>query len=239
MANCLAATSHNKKQCWLNILGMNCRTNSIVHLMKIHNTLHLKVTSETLIFDTLQMFPRGQWPFYMMTSSNGKFFRVTGHLCGEFTGLRWTPRTKASDAELWCAWMDDWLNNGEAGDLRRLRPHYDVTVMIKSSRTLNCTDTPRPRTTCLHHWVEIYHNVSLAVWINWHRGPLCDWHGITERLACILNAIHYFLWSVIFRTYPNLVGRLATLCFLFDRYLVALIWVTNYKHINDYLPLLM
>ena len=28
-------------------------------------------------------------------------FRVTGYLCGEFTGLRWIPRTKASDAELW------------------------------------------------------------------------------------------------------------------------------------------
>ena len=38
----------------------------------------------------------------MMTSSNGKIFRVTGPLCGEFTGPRWIPRTKASDAELWC-----------------------------------------------------------------------------------------------------------------------------------------
>ena len=38
----------------------------------------------------------------MMTSSNGNMFRVTGHLCGEFTGPRWIPRTKASDAELWC-----------------------------------------------------------------------------------------------------------------------------------------
>ena len=37
----------------------------------------------------------------MMTSSNGNIFRVTGHLCGEFTGLQWIPRTKASDAELW------------------------------------------------------------------------------------------------------------------------------------------
>ena len=37
----------------------------------------------------------------MMTSSNGNIFRVTGHLCGEFTGHRWIPRTKASDAELW------------------------------------------------------------------------------------------------------------------------------------------
>ena len=36
----------------------------------------------------------------MMTSSNGNIFRVTGPLCGEFTGDRWIPRTKASDAGL-------------------------------------------------------------------------------------------------------------------------------------------
>ena len=41
------------------------------------------------------------WYAYMMTSSNGNIFRVTGHLCGEFTGPRWIPHTKASDAELW------------------------------------------------------------------------------------------------------------------------------------------
>ena len=38
----------------------------------------------------------------MMTSSNWNIFRVTGHLCGEFTGPRWIPLTKTSDAELWC-----------------------------------------------------------------------------------------------------------------------------------------
>ena len=38
----------------------------------------------------------------MMTSSNGNIFRITGPLCGEFTGHRWIPLTKASDAELWC-----------------------------------------------------------------------------------------------------------------------------------------
>ena len=31
---------------------------------------------------------------FMMTSSNGNIFRVTGHLCGEFTGPRWIPHTK-------------------------------------------------------------------------------------------------------------------------------------------------
>ena len=38
----------------------------------------------------------------MMTSSNGNIFRVTGPLCGEFTGHQWIPLTKASEAELWC-----------------------------------------------------------------------------------------------------------------------------------------
>ena len=30
----------------------------------------------------------------MMTSSNGNIFRVTGHLCGEFTDPRWIPRQR-------------------------------------------------------------------------------------------------------------------------------------------------
>ena len=72
----------------------------------------------------------------MMTSWNGTIFLVTGHLCGEFTGPRLIPRTKASDAELWffsliCVWINGWVNNHKAGDLRRYCAHYDVIVMFK------------------------------------------------------------------------------------------------------------
>ena len=72
---------------------------------------------------------------HMMTQWNGNIFRVTGPLCGEFTGHRWIPLTKASDAEFWCfflicAWMNSLVNNHEAVDLRHHRTHYDVTVMI-------------------------------------------------------------------------------------------------------------
>ena len=38
----------------------------------------------------------------MMMSSNRNIFCITGLLCREFTGHWWIPRTKASDAELWC-----------------------------------------------------------------------------------------------------------------------------------------
>ena len=70
----------------------------------------------------------------MMTSSNGNISRVTGPLCGEFTAHLWIPLTKASDAELWCfLWSAPWINNCEAGDLRRHRAHYDVIVMVSTN----------------------------------------------------------------------------------------------------------
>ena len=75
---------------------------------------------------------------HMMTSSNGNIFRVTGPLCREFTGHRWIPLTKASDAELWCfLWsaINGWVNSREAGDLRRYRADYDVTVMTNTQYT--------------------------------------------------------------------------------------------------------
>ena len=49
----------------------------------------------------------------MMTSSNGNIFRVTGPLCGKFTGHWWIPRTKASDEEFWChLWAAPGINGG-------------------------------------------------------------------------------------------------------------------------------
>ena len=38
----------------------------------------------------------------MMASSNNNIFRITGPLCGESSGYRWFPLTKASDAGHWC-----------------------------------------------------------------------------------------------------------------------------------------
>ena len=54
----------------------------------------------------------------MMTLSNGNIFRVTGHLCGEFTGDRWIPRKGqwrgALIFSLICARLKGRVNNGEA-----------------------------------------------------------------------------------------------------------------------------
>ena len=56
---------------------------------------------------------------FMMTSSNGNSFRVSGHLCREFTGRQWIPLTQDSDAELWFSLICPW----------KKRLSSDVTVM--------------------------------------------------------------------------------------------------------------
>ena len=72
----------------------------------------------------------------MMTSSNGNIFRVTytytfvwgiPPVTGELPHKgHWHGALMFS---LICAWINGWLNNRKAGDLRRHRAHYDVIVM--------------------------------------------------------------------------------------------------------------
>ena len=61
---------------------------------------------------------------------------VTGHLCGEFTGHgefpAQRPVTRSFDV-FFDLHLDKWLiSNREAGDLRRHRTHYDITVMART-----------------------------------------------------------------------------------------------------------
>ena len=74
----------------------------------------------------------------MMTSSNGNIFRVTGPLCGEFTGPGEFPNTGQWRGALMfyliCARINGWANNGEAGDLRRYRAHCDVMLMRRKRK---------------------------------------------------------------------------------------------------------
>ena len=50
---------------------------------------------------------------------------------GEFPAQR--PVTRSFDAFCELCLINDWVNNGEGGDLRRHRAHYDVIVMVASN----------------------------------------------------------------------------------------------------------
>ena len=87
---------------------------------------HLRLMHDDVI--KWKHFP-GYWPF------------VRG-----FTSHRWIPLTKgqwrrALMFPLICAWINGWVSNRGAGDLRRRRAHYDVPVMARESssrhRTIN------------------------------------------------------------------------------------------------------
>ena len=70
-----------------------------MHIVKRSNSKYIKLSISK---ERLSSDPPVSLCSNMMTSSNGNIFRVTVPLCGEFTGHRWIPFTKASDSELWC-----------------------------------------------------------------------------------------------------------------------------------------
>ena len=95
---------------------------------------------------------------YMITSSNGNIFRVTGPLCGDFTGHRWIPLTKASDAELWCfLWSAPirWLHGrllvfimeiptpGKTGFRQSGTKEYNYCILLEHKDGISGTNLPR------------------------------------------------------------------------------------------------
>ena len=105
----------------------------------------------------------------MMTSSNGNNFRVTGPLCGEFTGPGDFPHKGqwrgALIFSLVCVWINGWVNSREAGDLRRYRGHYDVNVMnewlqrasdmVRHFRVGLCCNTRRSANLTWYRWIRV------------------------------------------------------------------------------------
>ena len=72
---------------------------------------------------------------FMMTSSNGNFFRVTGPLEGIH---RWPVDSPHQGQWRWalmfsliCVRTKGWANNRATGDLRRHRAHYGATIIMK------------------------------------------------------------------------------------------------------------
>ena len=76
-------------------------SNSIHELSRIKLVSMFLSNGSSSLDIILQFYMKEFVPHIMMTSSNGSIFRVTGYICGEFTGPRWIPLTKASDTELW------------------------------------------------------------------------------------------------------------------------------------------
>ena len=105
------------------------------------------------------------FPFQHDDVIKWKHFPRAGHLCGEFTGVpAQRPVTRTLVFSLICAWINGWVNNGEAGDLRRHRAHYDVTVMSEGN--------PKPPLEFIVAWWG--HLGRDRSWIKPHKSPFRD-----------------------------------------------------------------
>ena len=85
--------------------------------------VHSKFTTHALLFFVT-------WWRHQMETFFALLFLCGGNspVCGEFLAQR--PLTRSFDVFLTTLSTNGWVNNREAGDLRRHRAHYDVIVMI-------------------------------------------------------------------------------------------------------------
>ena len=85
-----------------------------------------------------------------------------------------------------CVWINGWVNNGEAGDLRRDHAHYDVTVMFKASISNRNWDSNGSRNSSLKNYSKMsiiyvfvinrsyfFHLIGNQ-FINWHITICCS-----------------------------------------------------------------
>ena len=83
--------------------------------------------------------------YIMMTSSNGNIFRVTDPLWSPVNSPHKGKWRGASMFSSICVWISGWVNNGDAGELRHHRAHYDAIVMIRliQGQSRECTHVMR------------------------------------------------------------------------------------------------
>ena len=80
-----------------------------------------------------------------------------------------------------CAWINAWVNNLEAGDLRRHRAHYDVIVIINGVFTPVCHNIYRFSELFLGHTYK--HEQSIALTEGFTKHPR-DERTITPDYQC-------------------------------------------------------
>ena len=88
---------------------------------------------------------------------------------GEFPAQR--PVTRKFMFSLICVWNNSWVNNGDAGAVRRRLTHYDVTVMWRGYATCrtNVDYTPRlvSKPFSHNHLLTLWHNSTWPTRLCW------------------------------------------------------------------------
>ena len=95
-----------------------------------------------------------------------------------------------------CVWINVWVNNREAGDLRRHRAHYDVTVMLFFHSKISISSQLHTKTLpawFLFNFILLkYVNVKSLSASNWwyRRDILTHWGRVTHICVSKLTVIN-------------------------------------------------
>ena len=111
-----------------------CLLHSLLHHFWPHIKFHVGVcVTPACIFHHSRL---GAWWRHQMETFSALLALCAGNspVTCEFPSQRRVARS--FDVFLICAWINGWVNNREAGDLRRHGAHYDVTVMWFIERKL-------------------------------------------------------------------------------------------------------
>ena len=141
----------------------SCRVTCICHICLIIRVLHSSLFWTRYLVNHHRVYSMtSAGVYYMMMSSDGGIFRVTGRMCGEFTGHWWIPLTRASDAELWCSESRDigvvsslthW-GRGKMADIFQttFSNEFSWMKMCKFRLRFHWSLFPRVQLTIFHHW---------------------------------------------------------------------------------------
>ena len=128
---------------------------------------------------------------YRMTSSNGNIFRVTGPLCGEFTGyLTGEFPAQRPVTRIFDVFFDLRLNirlskHREAVDLGRHRAHYDVIVMYQVEASVNKMSAILQNIWFPHDttpYVVLFRTMPYIIYPEY---PILKWNGM-----CCCSSVH-------------------------------------------------
>ena len=133
-----------------------------------------------------------------MTSSNGNIFHITGPLWGEFTGRRWIPLAKASDAELWC------LNKRFSKQSRRRRFDTPPRLLWRHSNESKNQSVP---SRVIHNsnfriifvFISLLFSSSFYILINRSQNSVAHFHSTVNMVSLERWAApcHYWLFMSV------------------------------------------
>ena len=113
---------------------LNVQIDSVIHCQFFSNN-SCKVFKFSNLSVSGRCYTNSKFRVFMVTSSNGNIFCVTGHLCGEFTGTGEFPVQRPVTGS--CDVFFD-LRLNKRLSKQSWGAHYDVTVMWKHLMTVNC-----------------------------------------------------------------------------------------------------